>query len=101
MSDPVQKMLDMGAQSVAGDLMFKNKVLGTSRNGVFSITPEGEEFLAIDDAPVKQDAPKAPTAPKAKKAEKTKPAEVTPAPEPAPAPTGDEDLAGDLDNLLA
>lgn len=93
MSDPVQKMLDMGASSVAGDLMFKNKVLGTMRNGVFSITPEGEEFLAIDDVVVKQDAPKA-AAPKAKKA---KPAEVTPEPDQA----ADVDLTGDLDNLLA
>lgn len=94
MSDPVQKMLDMGASSVAGDLMFKNKVLGTSRNGVFSITPEGEAFLAIDDVEVKQDAPKAAAKPKKAKA-------AEPAPEPAPEPVAEVDLTSDLDNLLA
>lgn len=103
MTDPVQKMLDMGADSVAGDVIFKNKVLGTSRNGVFSITPEGEAFLAIDDVEVKQEVPKAAAEPKPAKASKAKKVEApVAAPVEAPAvESAGDDLTGDLDSLLA
>jgi hypothetical protein len=60
-----EKLMDMGAQCVAGDLIYKNKVLGSVRNGDLQLTQEGKDFLArdISDAVIKSETPK-----KAKKA---------------------------------
>ena len=56
--DDVEKLLALGAESVAGDLLWKHKVMGTSRNGVFQVTPEGLAALEIVDVEVKVIEPK-------------------------------------------
>lgn len=82
-----EKMIDMGAYCVAGDLIYKNKVLGSMRNGDLQLTQEGKDFLDrdISDAVIKSETPKKPKKPKV---------EVVDA-DPADA------LSADLDSLLA
>lgn len=41
----VEQLLALGATSVGGELYLKFTVLGSSRNGVFLITPAGLELL--------------------------------------------------------
>lgn len=46
----VDKLLALGAEVVAGDVLWKHKVLGRFRNGEFIPTEEGLKALEIDDA---------------------------------------------------
>jgi hypothetical protein len=46
----VDKLLALGAEIVAGDVLWKHKVLGRFRNGEFIPTEEGLKALDIDDA---------------------------------------------------
>ena len=46
----VDKLLALGAEVVAGDVLWKHKVLGRFRNGEFVPTEEGLKALDIDDA---------------------------------------------------
>lgn len=46
----VDKLLALGAEVVAGDVLWKHKVLGRFRNGEFIPTEEGLKALDIDDA---------------------------------------------------
>lgn len=52
MNDPVKHLLELGAQSVGGKLMYRQKVLGTMKNGIFQITSDGEQMLNVVDAVV-------------------------------------------------
>jgi hypothetical protein len=58
----LDRLLEKGAQVVAGDLILRHKVMGRFRNGVFVVTPEGEQELEITDVPevreVKKTRPK-------------------------------------------
>ena len=49
------KLIALGAHSVAGDLIWKNKVLGSMRNGDFIPTEDGLALLEqdIEDAVIK------------------------------------------------
>jgi hypothetical protein len=106
----VDKLLALGAQSVAGDLIWKGKVLGQSRNGIFSITPDGEAALEIEDAVVieRPAAPDTEPQPVAKPAAKRTPAKKVAAPvEPEPQEAAEAgttaepaSLDADLDDLL-
>lgn len=88
----VDKLLAAGAHSVGGDILWKHKVVGTTRNGVFQITKDGEELLALDITDVE---PKAKTKP-ARKAKVAEPAEDAP-------PVRDDSLdpIDGLDDLLS
>ena len=46
----VDKLLALGAEIVAGDVLWKHKVLGRFRNGEFIPTEEGLKALEIEDA---------------------------------------------------
>ena len=46
----VDKLLALGAEVVAGDVLWKHKVLGRFRNGEFIPTEEGLKALEIEDA---------------------------------------------------
>jgi len=72
------KLIALGAHSVAGDIMRKNKVLGSVRNGVFIPTDEGSALLAqdIEDAVVKPEVRLRPRRPR------PEPEVVVAAPEP-------------------
>ena len=50
----VERLMALGADCIAGDIIWKHKVLGTIRNGVFGITPEGMDALLIEDVQVKE-----------------------------------------------
>lgn len=63
-----QKLLDQGAQCVGGQLIFKHKVLGDFKNGIFNPTNDGLAMAEIDDVVVKSETPK-----KAAKAKKVEP----------------------------
>ncbi len=63
----IDKLLALGAYSCCGDLMWKNKVLATLRDGEMHLTDEGKAVLAadIEDVVIKSETKK----PRAKKAE--------------------------------
>lgn len=67
MSD-LDKLVALGAQSCAGSLIFKNKVVGTLTGG-FTLTQDGRELLereaGITDLEVKSETPKRGRKPKA------------------------------------
>lgn len=46
----LNKLVELGAYSCGGDLIWKGKVLGRFRNGEFIPTEEGLKALGIDDA---------------------------------------------------
>lgn len=83
---PVEIFMARGADSVGGDLILRNKSMGTTRNGVFVISADGEAELAIEEAVVKTPA----------KAAKTKIKIENPVAEPAA-----DDVAAGLDALLS
>lgn len=65
-----EKLLALGAYSCAGDLIWKNKVMGQLRDGDLVLTEEGKAALAMDvtDVEVKSETkrkakPKAEPAP--------------------------------------
>lgn len=55
----LDKLIAKGAYSCAGELLFKNKVMGKLRDGEFYITEEGQAELEIDDVEVKEVKPRA------------------------------------------
>lgn len=55
----LEKLIAKGAYSAAGDIIFKNKVLGQMRNGAFVINDAGLAELEIEDADVKEVKPRA------------------------------------------
>ena len=55
----LEKLIAKGAYSAAGDIIFKNKVLGQMRNGEFAINEAGLAELEIEDAEVKEVKPRA------------------------------------------
>lgn len=55
----LEKLVAKGAYSAAGDIIFKNKVLGQMRNGAFVINDAGLAELEIEDADVKEVKPRA------------------------------------------
>lgn len=66
--EALEILLSRGAQSVGGDLILRNKAVGKSRNGVFTLTADGEAELEIEEVvakPVKTEKPKAAKAVKA------------------------------------
>lgn len=69
MSD-LEKLVSLGAYSVGGRLMWKNKVLGTLGEGGFVPTEEGLQALALDvtDVEVKSESPRKGRKPKAEAA---------------------------------
>lgn len=46
-------LIERGAQVVGGDVVFRNKSMGRLRNGVFDISHDGEQELAIEEVEVK------------------------------------------------
>lgn len=53
-----QTLIDRGAESVCGDLIFKGKTVGRYRNGAFHITEDGlAELDVIDVVAVETPAP--------------------------------------------
>jgi hypothetical protein len=48
-----------GADSVGGDLMLRNKVVGTYRNGVFALTDDGVAELEIEEVEAVEVKPRA------------------------------------------
>ena len=48
-----EQLIAKGAHSVAGDIFHRHTILGTTRDGVFSITPEGQAFLEVEDVVAK------------------------------------------------
>jgi hypothetical protein len=50
----LEKLLALGAEVVAGDVLWKHKHLGTLRNGDLTLTEEGVKALDIVDVEVKQ-----------------------------------------------
>lgn len=119
-----QKLIDLGAETVCGDLILNRVTVGMYRSGVFIPTPEGKEAfdaavaaeaaaktrtvkpVPVNEPVVEPDTAPAP-APAAKTTRKKKaeaPAEEAPAEQPveeAPADAPVQDTEGDLDNLLA
>lgn len=55
----LEKLIAKGAYSAAGDIIFKNKVLGQMRNGAFVINDAGLAELEIEDVEVKEVKPRA------------------------------------------
>ena len=83
----LDKLVAKGAYSCGGELLFKNKVMGTLRNGEFFISDEGKAELEVLDVDAKE------AKPRAKKTPKTEPA---PAVEPPVAVDDDlSDLIGE------
>lgn len=97
MSD-LQKLLDLGADVVAGDVIWKQKSLGRIRDGAFYPNENGLEALQIDDVPVRMVTETAAPTPAAKKARAKKAAEPEVVQEPE-APVEPTPL--NLDDLLA
>ena len=50
----LEKLLALGAEVVAGDLIWKHKHLGSLRNGDLTLTEEGVKALDIVDVEVKE-----------------------------------------------
>lgn len=61
MSD-LDKLGALGAYSVGGRLVWKNKVLGTLSDGRLTLTDEGKEVLSMDvtDVEIKSETPRRP-----------------------------------------
>lgn len=55
----LEKLIAKGAYSCAGELLFKNKVMGKLRDGEFYISEDGMAELEIEDVEVKEVKPKA------------------------------------------
>lgn len=55
------KLIEMGASSVGGSLIYKNKLMGNVVNGDLQLTDEGKAMLAADisDAVIKSETKKA------------------------------------------
>ena len=58
MSD-LEKLIAKGAYSVAGELVFKNKVMGKLRDGEFFVSDDGMAELQIEDVEPKEVKPRA------------------------------------------
>ncbi len=86
MSD-LEKLLALGAQVVGGDVIWKHKVLGRLRNGVFDITEDGLAAAQVEDVEFKEVAAR----PARKKATKA----VEPVEQ-----TESTDIQSDVDDLL-
>lgn len=54
----LEKLIAKGAYSCAGELLFKNKVMGKLRDGEFYISEDGMAELEIEDVEVKEVKPK-------------------------------------------
>lgn len=50
----LEKLLALGAEVVAGDVLWKHKHLGSLRNGDLTLTEEGVKALDIVDVEVKE-----------------------------------------------
>lgn len=68
----LDKLVAKGAYSCGGELLFKNKVMGSLRNGEFHISEAGLAELQVDDVEVKEVKPRG---------RKAKVVEATPEPE--------------------
>lgn len=44
----LDKLVELGAYSCAGDLIFNNKLVGTLRSGDLHLTDEGRKLLNMD-----------------------------------------------------
>lgn len=49
-----ENLLALGAVCVAGDLIWKNKSMGQTRNGVFTISQDGLDALSVEDVVPKE-----------------------------------------------
>lgn len=56
----LDRLLALGADVVAGELIWKNKSLGRFRHGEFFISDEGMQALNIENVEVKDVTPRAP-----------------------------------------
>lgn len=54
----LEKLVAQGAQVVAGDVILKNKLVGTLRNGEFYPTAHGIEQADVEDAVIKTEVKK-------------------------------------------
>lgn len=89
-----KKLIERGAQSVAGNLLLRNKIVGLYNNGDFSITEDGLSELEVVDVEAKPVKPAAP--PKAPKA----PSKKAAVDEALPAHSDELDADTSLDDLL-
>lgn len=95
MDDKVKKLMDLGAESVAGSLIRNQREVAFVRNGVVTITDEGLRLLAAEDVEVKEVNPKRATRKTAAKKAAKKveaPEVVEPAPVEEPAEAGEPSL---------
>lgn len=69
----LDKLVAKGAYSCGGELLFKNKVMGTLRNGEFFISDEGKAELEVMDVDAKEAKPRAKKAPKQESATAVEP----------------------------
>jgi hypothetical protein len=97
MSSELQALLDRGADSVGGDLMLNQKVVGHLRGGEFIVTPDGAAELAVEDVAFVEVVATEVLPVTAKKPGKKAKA-VESEPEVAPAESA---LSDELDSLLA
>lgn len=93
----LEKLMALGAQPVAGDLVWKHKVLGQFRNGDFAISPDGIAALDVEDVEVKPVRAKPLKIEKAEKPAKklVVPDEIEDVEPLTPAESSLEDLLGD------
>ncbi len=49
-----ENLLALGAVCFAGDLLLKNKSMGTTRNGLFAISQDGLAALSVVDVSFKE-----------------------------------------------
>ncbi len=103
-----QKLYDLGAECVCGDLLLNRVLVGRYRDGVFVHTPEATEIVAAADAAASGKVEEVVATAPARKPRESKPREPKPKNEPelveevkaeTAASEGDDPLAG-LEDLL-
>lgn len=82
----VDKLVSLGAECVGGDLIYKHKVMGSFRNGDFTLSADGKALLDMDitDVEVKE----------------VKPKKAKAKPEPVVEPEATVDALMDFDSLM-
>jgi hypothetical protein len=91
MDSTLKRLIELGAQTVGGNVILNRKVVAVMRHGQVILTPEGADALTVGEAvEVVEPAPAAVT--RGRKSGKTATTTAT-TPVPAPEPV-------DLDNLL-
>lgn len=91
----LEKLLERGAECVAGSIIMRGKTLGNMRNGDLILTDDGLAELEVDEVPVRMTPKAAEPKPAAKTARAPKAAKAA---APVEAPVADADL--DLGDLL-